>query len=80
MDEAAVKRGNANLQQMLNTGPEKRKAILEAMLHEILAPTKATGALAAWINEACLEKCENYHVGQSKPANLDHDLLGILTD
>ena len=55
----AVSTGNRNIGKLLQLDGDDHRAIMEAMLYEILFPTAVNGRIAAWIKAGCRENCED---------------------
>jgi hypothetical protein len=60
-----VTAGDCNIGKLLLLDGDDHKAIMEAMLHEILFPTVVNGRIAAWIKAGCREYCEGYEIHDS---------------
>jgi hypothetical protein len=50
---------------LLQLDGDDHRAIMEAMLYEILFPTAVNGRIAAWIKAGCRENCEGYRIHDS---------------
>jgi hypothetical protein len=61
----AVTTGNRNICKLLQLDGDDHRAIMEAMLYEILFPTAVNGRIAAWIKAGCRENCEGYKIHDS---------------
>ena len=61
----AVTTGDRNIGKLLQLDGDDHKAIMEAMLYEILFPTIVNGRIAAWIKAGCREDCEGYEIHDS---------------
>ncbi len=61
----AVSTGNRNICKLLHLDGDDHRAIMEAMLDEILFPTAVNGRIAAWIKAGCRDNCEGYKIHDS---------------